>query len=155
MDNAVLFTVGSICFSALLFDGIFLAIILYTRQKVKQAANWPSTMGTVVFSTIQWRRGSKGGSVAYPSINYTYQVGGNAYESNKVMPGMESGGTGAHKVVERYPAGAQVMVYYDPQDPSKALLERSMPGYIKWLWGALIITDIFLCGMATVFAFSL
>jgi len=38
-------------------------------------------------------------------------------------------------------------VFYDPDHPSKAVLERGMPGYIKWLWVALVLTDLFLCGM--------
>lgn len=155
MDSTTLIVIGSICFSALLVDGILLGIILVTRRKVAQAGSWLSTMGTVMYSSIEWRRGSKGSSVAYPVVQYTYQVMGQMLQGRKVMPGPESGGSFAHKVVERYPAGAQVMVYYDPNNPSDALLERGMPGYIKWLWVALIITDLFLCGMAVVMAFSL
>jgi hypothetical protein len=92
--------------------------------------------------------------VAYAHVRYAYQVAGNAYESNKIYPGVEMGGTGTHKIVERYPAGTQVMVYYDPQDPSKALLERSTPGYIKWLWVTVILTDLFLCVLAVVLAYA-
>jgi hypothetical protein len=80
---------------------------------------------------------------------------GQPYQGNKIMPGPSAGGSWAHKVVERYPAGAQVMVYYDPNNPSEAVLERGMPGYIKWLWVALILTDLFLCGMAVVMVFAL
>jgi len=71
------------------------------------------------------------------------------------MAGPDVGGSGAHKVVARYPAGAQVMVYYNPQKPSEALLERSMPGFIKWFWIALVLTDLFLCGLGAVLAFTL
>ena len=155
MDSTTLIVIGSICFSALLVDGILLGIILVTRRKVAQAESWLSTMGTVVYSSIEWRRGSKGSSVAYPVVQYTYQVMGQMLQGRKVMPGPEVGGTGAHKVVNRYPAGAQVMVYYDPNNPSDAVLERGMPGYIKWLWVALVLTDLFLFGMAVVMAFSL
>ena len=139
----------------MLVDGILLGIILVTRRKVAQAESWLSTMGTVIYSSIEWRRGSKGSSVAYPVVQYTYQVMGQMHQGRKVMPGPEVGGTGAHKVVNRYPAGAQVMVYYDPNNPSDAVLERGLPGYIKWLWVALVLTDLFLFGMAVVMAFSL
>lgn len=155
IDTTTLIVVGSICFSALLVDGILLGIILVTRRKVAQAADWQSTMGMVTHSSIEWRRGSKGSSVAYPVVQYTYKVMGQMLQGRKVMPGPEVGGTGAHKVVNRYPAGTQVMVYYDPNNPSDAVLERSMPGFIKWLWVALIVTDLFLCGMAVVMAFAL
>lgn len=155
MDTTTLIVIGSILFSVLIIDGILLGIILVTRRKVSQAASWPSTMGTVTHSSIEWRRGSEGQSVAYPAVQYSYQVMGQMLQGSKVQPGPEVGGTGAQKVVNRYPAGAQVMVYYDANNPSDAVLERSMPGFIKWLWVALILTDLFLCGMAVVMAFAL
>jgi hypothetical protein len=58
-------------------------------------------------------------------------------------------------VVERYPVGAQVMVYYDPNNPSDAVLERSMPGYVPVLWAVIVLVDLFLCGMAILLAFIL
>ena len=155
IDTTTLIVIGSILFSVLIIDGILLGIILATRRKVAKAAGWPSTMGTVIHSAIEWRRGSEGQSVAYPVVQYTYQVMGQMLQGSKVMPGPEVGGTGAQKVVDRYPAGAQVMIYYDPNNPSDTVLERGMPGYIKWLWAALVITDLFLCGMAVVMAFAL
>jgi hypothetical protein len=66
---------------------------------------------------------------------------------------MEVGGTGAGRVVERYPIGAQVMVFYDPQNPSDAVLERKAPA--QWiLWLVLAIMDLMLCGMAITFTFA-
>jgi hypothetical protein len=141
--------------SMFFFDAIFIGIIVAVRRKVAQAAGWPSTLGTVTFSTIEMRRGSKGGSTAYPVVRYSYQVNGQPYQSTKVMPGPDVGGTGAHKVVQRYPAGAQVMVYYNPANPSEALLERGTPGFIKVFWVILVVLDLFLCGMGTVFLFTL
>ena len=66
-----------------------------------------------------------------------------------------NGGSGAQKVVDRYPSGAQVMVYYNPEKPSDSLLERGMPGFIKWFWIILIAIDIFLCGLGAVLVFTL
>ena len=151
-DSTTLIVVGSICFSTLLIDGILLAIILVARRGVAKAANWSSTMGTVMSSTIVWRRRSKGGSVAYPSILYNYLVMGSPYQGSSITPGMAVGGSGAHKVVERYPAGAQVLVYYDPNNPSDAVLERGMPDYIKWLWITIVLVTIFLFALGIVLA---
>ncbi len=139
----------------LYFDAVFLGIIFFTRRKVTQAAAWPSTMGTVTQSRIQMRSSSEGGSTAYPLVEYAYQVMGQPYQNTKVMPGPDIGGSGARKVVDRYPAGAQVMVYYNPQKPSEALLERSMPGAMKIFWIILIILDVFLCGLGAVLMFVL
>jgi hypothetical protein len=145
----------SICGSLFIFDAIFLGIIFFTRRKVSQAASWPSTLGTVILSTIQMRSDSEGGSTAYPVVHYSYQVMGQAYQGRKVMPGPDIGGSGARKVVERYPEGAQVMVYYNPQKPSDALLERGMPGFIKWFWIILVIIDVFLLALGAVLFFTL
>ena len=89
---------------------------------------------------------SDSGTTAYPVIQYSYQVGGQAYQSNKYAPGPEIGGTGAHKIVARYPVGAQVMVFYNPQNPAEAVLERKAPAL--WLfWLLLVIFDCTLCGV--------
>lgn len=145
----------SIFGSIIIFDAIFLGFILYTRRKVAQASSWPSTLGTVTLSTIEMRRNNDGGSTPYPVVHYDYRVMSQPYQGNRVMPGLAVGGSGARKVVERYPAGAQVTVYYNPDKPSEALLERSMPGYLKWLWIILVILDVFLCGLAAVLLFTL
>jgi len=155
MNATSLIVIGSLCLFALIFDGVFLGIIFFTRRKVTQASNWSSTMGTVLSSTIEWHRRSEGGSVAYPSVQYSYQVMGQMLQGSKIMPGPPVGGSGAKKVVARYPAGAQVMVYYDPNNPSDAVLERNMPGHITWLWVTLVLVDIFLCGLGTFLYFIL
>ncbi|MEP0806674.1 MAG: DUF3592 domain-containing protein [Chloroflexota bacterium] len=155
MDFHNLIVIGSMLFSALLINGILLGIIFSVQRSAAKAANWSSTLGTVTYSGIEWRRGSKGSSVAYPVVRYTYQFMGNSYEGNAIAPGPRVGGTGARKVVERYPVGAQVMVYYDPNNPSDAVLERSMPGYVPVLWAVIVLVDLFLCGMAILLAFIL
>src|SRR5215207_4543380 len=155
MSTEKIIVVLAICGSLFVFDAIFLGIILFTRRKVAQASNWPFTMGRVTLSTLEMRSSSEGGSTPYPVVHYSYQAIGQPYQGSKVMAGPDVGGSGAHKVVARYPAGAQVMVYYNPQKPSEALLERSMPGFIKWFWIALVLTDLFLCGLGAVLSFTL
>lgn len=153
MGNQGLLTVSIIGCTFLLMNGIFLGIIVSTQRKMNAMQSWSSTMGTVSNSYLERRRSSKGGSVNYPVVQYSYQVGGQAYRGSKIAPGMEVGGTGAGKVVERYPAGAQVMVFYDPQNPSDAVLERK--AHAQWvMWLVLVITDLMLCGMAGAFGFA-
>ena len=155
MNTENIIVAVTICGSLFIFDAIFLGIIFFTRRKVTQAASWPSTLGTVTSSRIEMRSSNEGGSTPYPVVNYSYQVMGQSYPGSKVMPGPDVGGSGARKVVERYPAGAQVMVYYNPEKPSEALLERSTPGFIKLLWIILIILDLFLFGLGAVLLFTL
>ncbi|MBI2331390.1 MAG: hypothetical protein HYU84_04370, partial [Chloroflexi bacterium] len=66
--------VGSICFSEVVFSAIFLVIIFSTRRSAAKAQSWATTTGRVILSTLEARRGSKGGTVYYPVVQYQYRV---------------------------------------------------------------------------------
>jgi len=154
MNTELLLTVGIIGFVLLILNMVFLTIIFFMRRKMAAVSQWPSTMGTVMMSTLEQRSSSEGGYTNYPVVQYSYQVGGQPYQSYKLAPGPEVGGTGAGKVVARYPAGAQVMVFYNPQNPSDAVLERKAPA--QWLmWLLLVIFDCVLCGVIPIIWWSL
>jgi hypothetical protein len=149
MNTELLLTVGIIGFVLFILNAIFLTILFFMRRKMAAVSQWPSTMGTVMLSRIEQRSSSEGGFTDYPVVQYSYQIGGQAYQGYKLAPGPEVGGTGAGKVVARYPAGAQVMVFYNPQNPSEAVLERKAP--TQWLlWLILAIFDCVLCGVIPV-----
>ena len=154
MNTELLLTVGIIGFVFLILNVIFLGIIFFMRRKMAAISQWPSTLGTVNTSYLERRSSSEGGSTDYPVVQYSYQLGGQRYQSIKLAPGPEVGGTGAGKVVARYPAGAQVMVFYNPQNPSEAVLERKAPA--QWLmWLLLVIFDCALCGVVPILWFSM
>ena len=155
ISTEALIAVGSICFSEIVFSLIFLAIIFSARRTAAQAQSWATTTGRVILSTLEARRGSKGGTVYYPVVQYQYRVHAMDYESRKIMPGMEWGGSGAQAVVAKYPTGSTVTVYYNPENPAEALLERDVPKYTIWLWVALILSNIFMCGLAALLFFTL
>jgi uncharacterized protein DUF3592 len=145
MNTQLLLTVGIIAFVLLILNAIFLTILFFMRRKMAAVSQWPSTMGSVIRSTLE-QRSSDDGYVDYPVVQYSYQVGGQPYQGMKLAPGPEVGGTGAGKIVARYPEGAQVMVFYNPQNPSEAVLERKAPA--QWLlWLILVIFDCVLCGV--------
>ena len=155
MRTDLLITIGAIGFFFLILNVIFLGIIFFMRRRMAAVGQWPSTMGTVNASYLE-RRHSSGdsGSTNYPVVQYSYQASGQAYQGTKLAPGPEVGGTGAGKVVARYPAGAQVMVFYNPQNPSDAVLETKAPA--QWiLWLILIIFDVVLCGVIPIVLWSM
>ena len=154
MNMTLLLTVGIIGFVLLILNVVFLGVIYFMRRKMAAVSQWPSTMGTVLASAIEWRHSSDSGSTAYRVVQYSYQVNGQVYPSYKLAPGPEVAGTGANKVVAKYPAGAQVMVFYNPQNPSEAVLERKAPA--QWLmWLMLVIFDCALCGVIPVVWWSM
>jgi len=145
MNMNFLLTAGIIIFVLFILNAVFLGVIYFMRRRMAEVSQWPSTMGTVVMSRVD-RRSSGDGYTDYPVVQYSYQVNGQPYQSTKLAPGPEMGGTGARKVVAKYPAGAQVMVFYDPQQPSEAVLERKAPA--QWfMWLMLVIFDCTLCGV--------
>jgi hypothetical protein len=154
MDIELILTVGIIGFVFVILNVIFLAIIFFMRRRMAAVSQWPSTMGTVNTSYLERRSSSEGGYTNYPVVQYSYQVGGQAYQGMKIAPGPEVGGTGAGKVVARYPSGAQVMIFYNPQNPSDAVLETKAPA--QWvMWLILIIFDVVLCGVIPVIWWSM
>jgi hypothetical protein len=154
MRTELILTVGIIGLVFVILNVIFLVILFFMRRKMAAVRQWPSTMGTVNASYLERRSSSEGGYTNYPVVHYSYQVSGQAHQGTKIAPGMEVGGTGAGKVVARYPAGAQVMVFYNPQNPSEAVLETKAPA--QWiLWLILIVFDIALCGVIPIIWWSM
>jgi hypothetical protein len=146
MKTDLLLTIGIVGFVLLLLNAIFLGIIFFMQRKMAAVPQWPSTLGTVNLSTLESRHSSEGGWTNYPVVHYSYQVSGQSFQGQRIAPGPEVGGTGAGKVVGRYPAGAQVIVFYNPQNPSEAVLETKAPA--QWLmWLMLGIFDCVLCGV--------
>jgi hypothetical protein len=154
MNAELLLIVGIIAFVLLILNIVFLAIIFFMRRRMATVRQWPSTMGTVNTSYLERRSSSDSGYTNYPVVQYSYQVGGQAYQGMKIAPGPDVGGTGAGKVVARYPAGAQIMVFYNPQKPSDAVLETKAPA--QWvMWLILIVFDIALCGVIPIIWWSM
>lgn len=61
-----------------------------------------------------------------PLVLYTYCVGEATFRGNRVNDEARRRGRrgrDAESTVARYPAGASVVVYYDPDNPSESILE--------------------------------
>jgi hypothetical protein len=119
MIDAVLIGFGVIAFAI----GAVLYVIQF-RQGLRADASkkWPTAPGTVVSSALEQSPDHKRRYRA--AMQYRYRVGGKDYQSNRIFWG---GNEGRQKhmtsVVASYPAGAQVPVYYDPQNPAEAVID--------------------------------
>jgi hypothetical protein len=127
----------------LLVNSILLLNIFSARRKASAMQTWPSAPGSIVESELRSRH------IYYPHIVYQYNVMGQTYTGKRISPGPESGSSRARELVAKYPPGAPVTVYYDPQNPSDAALERDFSKTMPRLWFSLIAANIMLClGMA-------
>lgn len=75
-------------------------------------------------------------------VRYTYEIEGEQYESDAIgfLSGSSSDPSGARETVARYPNGATVEAYVDPQDHSDAVLELGIaPWFTAAFAGAAIL----------------
>jgi hypothetical protein len=89
------------------------------RRTPAQAVHWPHTKGTVLSSTVQVGGGAS--RAGEPLVFYAYQVNGQVFQGQRVRAAGTPRNTSS--TIARYPAGASVTVYYDPDDPSNSALE--------------------------------
>ncbi|RKH36087.1 DUF3592 domain-containing protein [Corallococcus sicarius] len=91
-----------------------------------EAANWPSVQGTITRSEVEAVR-SKGIMYSF-KVGYTYSVDGQPYEGSKHRSSSwrTSDPGDAEELVARHPLGTHVPVYYQPGQPSEAMLQPGL-----------------------------
>jgi hypothetical protein len=134
---------------------VFLGLALRTRRKISQSQNWQRAMGSVQFSGVDMRRSSngRGGSSTayYPEVTYVYRVDGKDYTNNRIQFGTPIGygwAGKAQKLADSYPVGKNVEVFYNPNDPYEAVLERKSSSSTAFVGIALFILLILGCTVA-------
>ena len=118
-----------------------------------ESKNWPKTSGTITHSEVDsW---TKDGKSQYDArINYSYTVEGKKYNSSKLnTSGSYTGSniTKAKELVNEFPVGKTVDVYYDPELPDSASLK---PGASNTdIVMAVFPLIFFLIGLTVLFGF--
>lgn len=93
-----------------------------------QIQNWPSTMGIIVHSEAKYETD---GAYVTPIIVYEYQVDGILYQADLISPQelfqsvtarSISSHQDAYDLVQAYPEGNRVTVYYNPNDFQQAFI---------------------------------
>lgn len=95
------------------------------------SGHWQPIKANIVESKIN--RGNRGGADS-PWIEYRYVVDDQTYHSDRIDFGVWSYGDVA-TYIQRFPVGASVSAYYNPDDPDEAVLVKA---------GALV-ANILLC----------
>ena len=123
--RVVIGTVIIICGAGFVLHGIT------TINKGKESTGWPTTPGKIIQSEIEERETTTGtgsdrrttiSSVA--QLEYEYSIDGTSYKSRRVSFAQSS--QEAQAIVNRYPLGKGVKVYYDPDDHGFAVLEPGL-----------------------------
>lgn len=119
-------------FSFITFNADFL--LLRGALKTVLAQSYPSTPGEITHSELVEEGGGKHHSVR-ANIQFRYSVAEQERTGSRVLFHGTLAGGAAPKIVNDYPAGCKVDVFYNPSDPDDAALDRSIDGTL--LFGAL------------------
>lgn len=110
-------------------------------RSILECRNWPTAPGVIISSkvvetdrmetnTLPGQKGMVSRFVHLPEVTYNYTVDGKKYRSNKVFLWMDAEDfhepKNGRKIVERYPVGKEVNVYYKPDDIGEAVLEAKI-----------------------------
>jgi hypothetical protein len=115
---------------------LFLIALGVKLRELREARRWPETTGKVIASRVQSLRKTSAGPSFGPSdmeltnqpfVQYEYKVGRRTYRCSRVSVAEQVDGAELRAILERYPVGKAVTVYYDPARPERALLERTLP----------------------------
>jgi len=142
---------------ALAIPGMIAGAIVYKMQQVRRAADWPSAQGRIVRSTMRAVRhqrvedATKVGNV--PDIEYVYSVGGVEYRGHRIGIGeIPAGSPEAEAALERYKVGRTGPVFYNPDKPEEAVIERDPPAPAAVVYG--IAAAVVLVGLVVVATFT-
>lgn len=109
--------------------GLLLFWGLPSYSRAKASTEWPTVDGEVAASQVRKSssfRNNKTKTTYSAAVLFSYTVDGKQYESDVIWPGggYQSTSNVPHQaVVDRYPPGKAVQVYYDPAVPQRGVLE--------------------------------
>lgn len=110
--------------------GLFL-LGWFQYRKVRASRSWTSTVGRILSGRVETGVESGGDDGTdttsyYPAIQYEYQVDGRTYRGNDIAFNRRTYSTQKQAVaaLRVYPEGGDMLVYYDPRQPGRAVLER-------------------------------
>ena len=104
---------------------------LWMRTRARQSLTWPSVAGHVIEAWVDDARLE----MTKPVLRYRYEVAGRTYVGFRVAySGYGTSRAGMDELIRPYAEGSTVKVYYNPKDPSSAVLDNTAPSdWLYWL----------------------
>ena len=114
-----------------IFLGLFILIGVgalgggvWTLIRSLRCEHWPTTEGVIEQAELKYHSSDHGSGSYSASITYDYQVAGVHYPGTRLAFGEMSSSSGyAQGILDRFPVGKKVRVYYSPDVPQLAVLE--------------------------------
>lgn len=130
--------------TAALMIGLLIFGTVVKMREVKSAQTWQTIRGKIIRSEARSKKvndmtrwGPK--TVNYPAVTYEFSVKGRHYTGERISLAEIIPESDIESILERYPVGAEVTAYYNPQNPSQTVLERDLPvDFAKGLTGVFL-----------------
>lgn len=155
MQTAILqFLLWFAAMGALIAMVIVMLLATIQNTPVSAARGWIHSQGLIVQSFVSSEPDQENPAsqkIWYvPNVSYTYFAQGVQYVARRIQFGAlprKGARDGAEKQLAQYPVGAAVTVYYNPQTPQDAVLERTSPQARRFMWVgvSLLAASIFAC----------
>ena len=143
---------------------VALVTSLRSLRLARQMDRWPSASGKMLRSEVRTETryidgnyGSEAVLAFSPDVEYEYQYQGHSYRSRKlILVNVDWSRDELEQTLSRYPAGSQVTVWVNPNQPDMAVLERSEQKHCqRYLLGPIIATAFLLLGLGGLLAMYL
>jgi uncharacterized membrane protein len=126
---------------------LFLVLMIYLTRRVKKAEAWLEGRARITQSKVEVERHRFAGDTTkvrnLPCVTYDFSVGGKTYHGDRISVGIAPADN-VDQVLKHYPVGAEVPVFYDPENPAECVLERKPPVSLGCLWtGAAIVLLVY------------
>lgn len=121
-------------------------------DKAKASTNWPTVDGKVIESKLKRRKKSREKDTYEAVVIYQYEVDGESFEGDSVWAGQYSSSSRSsmQKIVSQYRVGADVSVYYSPDDPYEAVLQPGAFASSYMVFGIGMLFLVFGCILVVV-----
>ena len=132
-----------------LIIGLLLVFAQFYQMFILRSTNWETTYGKVINSFVKetYNRRSDDATSAWmyePIVEYEFEINNRKYSNNTINVGGDSKTNnkyGVREIVEKYPKGMTVSVFYDYEDPNMSCLEKKLNGgfYFVFTFGIAFI----------------
>ncbi|MBP7582560.1 MAG: DUF3592 domain-containing protein [Spirochaetes bacterium] len=114
------------------------------QKKAESILRWPGVTGKVIATKVvqstteRSLRGNDGAAESklsyYPVIEYEYAVGGKKYRSDRLSLSVDQRSSPRYlePILKKYSPGTAVVVFYNPDSPADAVLEKA--NWLHWIF---------------------
>ena len=113
------------------------ASAMYAKAESDATTWWSVTQGVITVSQVERVKPGVPHSkpTYYANIQYRYNIGGIEYQGDLKQLGADAipAAKYAADLVNQYPKGTTVTIYYDPNQPQASALKRGVPASVIWM----------------------